>query len=407
MRELERDDILDMIESNDGPEGLNLSGKNLSGINLGREAIYSELANRGLKSAIWLDAAVGGVNLKSIALDKANLESSKLGKANLERGSFVEANLKSAYLRGANLQEAVLLKANLFGAKLDAAQMESANLYEADLQSAEMWGTNLKSAQLSRTNLKAADLGGAILESALLGDANLQSAVLWRANLKSANLKGAHLESARLWEANLTSASLRRCNLENADLRQANLDKVDFYGAFLNHTQMVRAQLGDKVVNEEAGSYDEARDVYLRIKQNFDSLGDYSAASWAYVKERQMRRAWHRKKGKWGEWLLDMVAELSCKYGESLRRVVACMVILVVGSALVYRALNGVIAYAHLSTNFWDYLLYALSSSVTMELDHIKPANATIEAISRFQAILGIILAGLLGFVAGNKTRRS
>ena len=43
MSELTREEILKLIEENGGPQGLDLSGKDLSGIDLGREAIAAEL----------------------------------------------------------------------------------------------------------------------------------------------------------------------------------------------------------------------------------------------------------------------------------------------------------------------------------------------------------------------------
>ena len=43
MSDYTREEILKLIEENGGPEGLDLSGKDLSGIDLGREAIKAEL----------------------------------------------------------------------------------------------------------------------------------------------------------------------------------------------------------------------------------------------------------------------------------------------------------------------------------------------------------------------------
>ena len=43
MSEYTREEILKLIEENGGPEGLDLSGKDLSGIDLGRGAVAVEL----------------------------------------------------------------------------------------------------------------------------------------------------------------------------------------------------------------------------------------------------------------------------------------------------------------------------------------------------------------------------
>jgi len=45
MSEYTREQLLKLIEENGGPDGLDLSGKDLSGIDLGMEEIEAELAN--------------------------------------------------------------------------------------------------------------------------------------------------------------------------------------------------------------------------------------------------------------------------------------------------------------------------------------------------------------------------
>ena len=108
-------------------------------------------------------------------------------------------------------------------------------------------------------------------------------------------------------------------------------------------------------------------------------------------------------------WFWDGVGESLCSYGESVWRVVGWMAVLLLVWGLGYWYFGGV-RYAPdgpISTDIRDAFLYALASFVTMEAEFIKPASATVEAFSKIQAALGIFLVGLLGFVAGNKIRRS
>ena len=90
LSEYTREEILKLIEENDGPEGLDLSGKDLSGIDLGREAIKAEL-EKALKSApgetpVWYSESTEGINLEGINLEGARLSEADLGEARISPG---------------------------------------------------------------------------------------------------------------------------------------------------------------------------------------------------------------------------------------------------------------------------------------------------------------------------------
>jgi hypothetical protein len=53
------------------------------------------------------------------------------------------------------------------------------------------------------------------------------------------------------------------------------------------------------------------------------------------------------------------------------------------------------------------YLLYTLGTMTTASFSGLQPINDGVKLASGFFAIAGIVLAGLLGFVAGNRIRRS
>ena len=114
------------------------------------------------------------------------------------------------------------------------------------------------------------------------------------------------------------------------------------------------------------------RDAYLALKQNFESIGDYDAASWAYIKERQMEKKcsapWRARRfyGKeqlgdtnkrklpayhlqvwWfyvrhtARWLGDVLVEVLCGYGESIWLVLLWIsVLLFVAGPLLFGALG-------------------------------------------------------------------
>lgn len=343
-------------------------------------------------------------------------------------------------------------------ARLEKRGVATADWWNADYQGARLWGANLQGATLHSANLQDAELWGANLQEANLTLVRLQGAKLCGANLQEADLtcaelRAAHLEGANLQEANVERADLRWANLTDAtlvglDLSSCAMDHVLIDGARWGGTRIRWEQLGgaigDELVAKQtrliprvAGfAYAAAKRGYLGLKQNLDDLGDYDGSSQAYRKERRMRKmetwqsarvSFHERK--WPSAFMaaaragsDLFVEVLCDYGESVRRLAAWILamILLVGPALVgllggldWTGANRDIYYS--LTTWWQrglyaygqYVLYILDAFTTASFAELRPANDCVRLASGAIALSGIVLAGLLGFVAGNRIRRS
>ena len=368
MSEYTREEILKLIEENGGPEGLDLSGKNLSGIDLSDRSILAEIKKRGKEDhpPVW---------------------------ASFEK-------------------EESYWWANLCGINLRYADLSNANLQLADLRNAQLFRADLHEANLLRANLQEADL--------VLAD--LSAANLWKTNLKWANLL----------LANLRGALLSRESVGNA-LLQENTDK-------LKELRLEEAVKQRYLANR----FSDAQEIYRALGNVFHDNGYYDDTSWAYRKERRMEKmcnapwrarwfygrsqlgdrridhrivgrlpAWHprllrfyaRAALKWGA---DWFVELLCDYGESLWRVLAWMLLVIVGFAAYYQVSHAVVTSSQdVATSVWDHLIFSLGAFTTLQPTRLQPARPGVELLTTIQAIIGISLAGLLGFVAGNRIRRS
>jgi hypothetical protein len=242
----------------------------------------------------------------------------------------------------------------------------------------------------------------------------------------------------------LLSTDLREVDL--LDVKTGGLLGIKLYRAKLDHTALKREQLGPAIGDEQAGEYREARDAYLVLKQNFEGLGDYEAASWSYIKERQMEKAcsapWRARRfyreeqlGDTSEnklpayhprvwwffarhtakWLSDWLVELVCGYGERPWRTVATMVVVFAAFAAIYWATWAVVkvedtprATLRVPTrNLIDLAVFGLGAFTTMDPKGLEPRATWVQFVAGFEALLGIGLTGLLGFVLGNRIRRS
>jgi uncharacterized protein YjbI with pentapeptide repeats len=400
-RKLTRHELLKLIEENGGPQGLDLSGRDLSGLKLGGDAIRAEMRASGISESHdapgWVYIYRGepaGINLQEVVLDGANLQGAILLGANLQRAQLEDANLQGAILALANLQEAKLWDANLRGAILPGANLQGAHLYNCNLQ-------------------------GAILVLA-----NLQEALV-----NSANLQGAHLDHASLREVDFTSVHA--------------LEETRWYRARFDRTNMTRDKLGHAIGEEKQRDYYRAKESYLALKNNFESIGRYEDASWAYVKERKMEkmtnhprhaRRYYAKQENlthsanwrsarlWGfylrhiwKWIMDWAAELVCSYGESIPRVIVTLAVVYAAFTLGYgltwsvmRVTTSAEGVTRVFTgNPLDWAIFSLGALTTMDAVGLEPRNCIVQLFAGLEALVGIFLTGLLGFVVANRIRRS
>jgi uncharacterized protein YjbI with pentapeptide repeats len=271
-----------------------------------------------------------------------------------------------------------------------------------------------------------------------LRGANLQGAQLRWAKLQRADLRDANLQEANLWEA----------NIQGADLRRANLYHVYTVQTSWGETRLHREQLGEGI-GEEALAYlnPEQRPAetpkwykdltrtrlhtmtaraYLDLERNFSSIGDHEAVDWAYRKRRIMEKmaAWTNAKDeamarKWTiairqslKATTDYFIELVCGYGESVTRVLITLTFLFFTFTLGYGVFGAVVRIdgRHLALPYdWvDLVTFSLNTMTNTDTGPIRLAD---DNLARFtaglQTLLTIFLIGLLGFVVGNRVRRS
>jgi len=129
-----RDELLNLIEENNGPEGLDLSGKDLSGIKLSKRVLEKIRSERGLNDSVpvWLYSQTGGINLQGTDLSWAKLSDADLSRCCLRGADLRGARLDHVDLIEADLRDAILWDAILDGAVLDGAMLHGANIFGAN-----------------------------------------------------------------------------------------------------------------------------------------------------------------------------------------------------------------------------------------------------------------------------------
>jgi uncharacterized protein YjbI with pentapeptide repeats len=91
---------------------------------------------------------------------------------------------------------------------------------------------------------------------------------------------------------NIEIISLERAYLENIylDIELVEGILIDFTDASLKNTKIKKGQIENRVLQEKKKKFSEAQEIYLVLKNNFHTIGQYEDESWAYKKEKDMER---------------------------------------------------------------------------------------------------------------------
>lgn len=390
--------------------GANLRGANLRGANLEG----CDLQGADLRDALLGDARLDGANFEG-----ANLTGADLAGATAQGAGLAGADLQEAMLEGTNLQGAVVRFANLRGAALEGALLHGADLWGATLDDATLEGADLRGAILREASLVGANLTGAKLTGVDAGNARLRRAVLRGADLQEAGLTGASLDDAVLQDARLQGLDLSSCTLSHVFLS----------GAWLAGVRLEQEQLEGNIGEEITRDYQAARKGYLGLEQCFALIGDPDAASWAYRKRRRMQKLESRTSARGAlathdlsaaahhglRYVTDVGAEWLCDYGESISRVLAAMVVVYIFFIVLYGLTGSVVRVGATpsspttpTSNLLDLAIFSLLAMTTSgsPVVGLLPHTEAVHLLTGLEALCGIFLTGLLGFVVGNRIRR-
>ena len=341
--------------------------------------------------------------------------------------SLVEAHGGSEYL---DLHRADLRNLDASPEALEDHARREANAL-SDYVRSEHGGINLDYVHMEYTRAWQADLSYASLNSACM-----DNAYFTEANFHGASFWHATLRRALFFQAQLVHCSFAFADLREADFSEADLRGSYWEGVFLGTTRMTPDSLG--VIGEEiaakegrtADQYEKARKAYLAFKNNFNSLGDYSGASWAHVKERRMgaegirrqldgrqwtsRAFWHTL----GQWMLNVVWDVLAGYGETPQKPIGLGVLLAaVFFPLLYWAIGALPGHGAAFTSaspsdidwagWGDSLIFSLTSFGTLSFSRLQPEGTVGNLIAAFEAMIGVLLFALFVFTLGNRMSRS
>ncbi len=383
--------LLWLIEENGGPEGLDLSGRDLSWADFSSETIKAVLQSRKISEhdspPVWVSPHTWGRTLVSLNL------------------------------RGANLQGANLRRANLHGVDLSHANLQDVDLHDASLRSADLYYTDLKKARLWRADLR----------EAIADNANFWGASLYRVHFGNTRMVGAILTDTQLVGANLSEVRLTRQSIGSHILQEQSKQYLSYL--YWDSPKLKQHELDKLFVRR----LERAREIWAELFNSFLSHGYYDDASWAHYKERSLYRQMHATRHarlyfgnnlpanmtivswRWWwfylqyliKWLFLWGSELSCGYGERPFRAFWWALVIILVYPPLYWLSGGVVLTDGNTLTWLDYLNYSLGAFATVNFVRFGTINWQAEALTSIEALLGISTLALLMFALGNRVSRS
>jgi len=313
-------------------------------------------------------------------------------------------------------------------------------------------------------SLRGADLRGTDFTGNVLVGVNLQAARLEKhpergmaTRLVGTLLAYADLRAANLKDADLTGADLQGSDLRDANLQGANLRRVNFASTKLERTIFGRESLGKRILQEESGEYEDARFIYLNLKENFLSIGAYDDASWAYVRERTMERRTFGPRACWKFHADDrkalysgisnalqrilprrlrrlgsdtclavkLVGNIAFQlkylwklftayflgavwgYGQKPQHALAVAMVIIAAFTLTYWWLGGIECIPQRSLTALDYVLYSIGAFTATSFSDLTPVTNVAKLLTSLESATGIITFAIfvaaLGWRIGGK----
>ncbi len=342
-------DLNNTFSDNGGPEGVDLSCKDLSDL---------DLSNLNLKKAIFKGSRLCNTNFVNSDLSDSIIVDANCANANFTGAKLSRADLTNSYFRNTNFFRASLYHATLCNAVFPQANLRLTSIYRADLQNAE---------------LRRDNFGNKILQDLKKEFDTYLSKFLRYYNTDIEGVK--RYQRGRIHEAIESYRSLKKLFLDYVRYEDSSWDYI--------HERKAR---------RKSHFFTNAKYCYNMEVEKIDSLS-FIAYPIFYLRH-------------FVRWLLDWLADLSCGFGEKPFRPLLWAIISIPTFALLFYFSKGIVSISgHLT---WiDYLNYSAASFSTIGFNQYTATTSFSQILTSTEALLGISILALLMYTLGNKISRS
>lgn len=323
-----------------------------------------------------------------------------------------------------------------------AASVDRCNFERAVLTDCLFAGMELIGLDFTECELTDCDFRFATFRGVRLGSARIVRCDLYGASMESATImSNIHFELSSLPQFGDGITGLDWSAVANPDGSPAIVgEKADLYLEFLKRTKDERPPNGRSILDAVDDRLPGAAAGYRRLSGYWAAQGQFWDANSAYTHSRRLEREasspWfaisrrihhegrfsepraqrHAHRAEWSlrqrfqsrgmrpvAWIGLWVADLTCRFGQSLTRVFVTLLTVALVPGIAYALFGGVTG----AKDVFDDLLFSISRLTAVTPAKLASATQLVEWVGAVQSLVGIALVGLFGYVLGNVLRQA
>jgi len=190
----------------------------------------------------------------------------------------------------------------------------------------------------------------------------------------------------------------------NVELNEGIL--IDFTDTLLRNTYIQREQIENHILQEKKEEYLKANKIFLLLKNNFHSIGQYKDESWAFKKEKDMERKSNCHFKTLHKWLWSCFLNGIFGYGEQPGKVIvsAILVILLFASLFMIFGISNVGIEFNTSNNFLDCMYFSTITFTTLGYGDFRPLEGWGRILAGSEAFIGAFMMALFVYTFARRT---
>jgi uncharacterized protein YjbI with pentapeptide repeats len=253
-------------------------------------------------------------------------------------------------------------------------------------------------------------------EMAILSYIHFEGATLKHATFQDGKVHDCFFENSDITHTNFKNAALNTCNFQEADATGMLITGGSFMNCNFTHTKLHDINLSavitdqstifsEKIKDELEGNFHIASLQYKQIREMYKNSSLHAQADFYHYREMISRRKQMEIYNPLR--LVNYIfADLSCKYGTSVMRIVAWMAVIIILFTLLYWMLQSVQynnepAYLTL----FDSLYFSLTTYTTIGYGDFHPVGI-FRIFTAIEGLLGAILTSLFTVIVARRIIR-
>src|SRR5665648_1047690 len=227
--------------------------------------------------------------------------------------------------------------------------------------------------------IEATFKGGAnFIEATFEGDADFKLKYL----IKGINLLKLKVFSGKKISINVMNGkgkiSFKRAYLENIylDIELVECVLIDFTDTLFRNTKVEKDKIKNHILQEKEKKFSKAKEIYLLLKNNFHSIGQYEDESWAYKKEKDMERKSNCHFNTLHKWLWSCFLNGIFGYGIQPSKVIMSAILIITLFSFLFMnpGISNIVGIEEItSNNFFDCLYFSTITFTTLGYGDFRP----------------------------------